>query len=161
MSIGYGSQLPPRYSAALNLTESGIGQPFANVEVWVNGACARSRRFSMSKPCSTSTSTCMSIPALLSRYGCGNTRFAKGALAQRHSTPLSLHVRPWQVVLPFDLYLYAAPRMSQQMKLYCWYMELKTGHAQYTHPQQKLRCCAEENGSTAADSNINTISTAP
>ena len=57
MSMGYGSQLPPKYSAALNLTESGMGQPLANVVVWVKGAWAKSSKFSISKPCSTSTST--------------------------------------------------------------------------------------------------------
>lgn len=56
MSMGYGSQLPPSMRAALNLTTSGTGHPFAKVLVCVKGACARSNRFSSSSPCSTGTS---------------------------------------------------------------------------------------------------------
>ena len=57
MSMGYGSQLPPSSFCALNFTTSGMGQPLANVEVCVKGACARSSRFSSSSPCSTGTSS--------------------------------------------------------------------------------------------------------
>lgn len=34
----------------------GTLHPFANVEVWVKGACARSKRLSKSSPCSTGSS---------------------------------------------------------------------------------------------------------
>lgn len=45
---------------AWNFTKSGTGQPRANVDVCVKGACARSSRFSISRPCSTGTSTMIS-----------------------------------------------------------------------------------------------------
>mmetsp|Transcript_2647 Transcript_2647/g.9874 ORF Transcript_2647/g.9874 Transcript_2647/m.9874 type:complete len:258 (-) Transcript_2647:330-1103(-) len=81
MSIGYGFQLPlcpPRWArfrllamscqpspglrrrAVTNSTKLGTPHPLANVPVCVNGACAKSSKFSMSSPCSTGTSSMMS-----------------------------------------------------------------------------------------------------
>jgi hypothetical protein len=71
-----GAFLPPAFASALamschpspglricfdtNSTKLGTPHPFANVPVCVNGACARSSKFSINKPCSTGTHSMMS-----------------------------------------------------------------------------------------------------
>mmetsp|Transcript_8956 Transcript_8956/g.32796 ORF Transcript_8956/g.32796 Transcript_8956/m.32796 type:complete len:364 (-) Transcript_8956:440-1531(-) len=105
MSIGYGfhdpccdpSPIPSRVSPramschpspslrsfdVTNSTNVGTPQPFANVPVCVNGACARSSRFSISSPCSTGTSSMMSSACVV--YPAGGVNVVGNATSGLH-----------------------------------------------------------------------------